>query len=119
MATALQGNHVETTGLVGPTCFLLQKILGGKHQFLLFAGIDAGQCSAKARVQPVTDFDEYYCIAVKHDQIKLTAFAAPVLRQQLQALRLEVVQGLQFGRISGGLARAVGHQRGVSGRRLT
>ena len=32
------------------------------------------------------DFDEYYCIAVEHDQIELAAAAAPVLRQQAQTL---------------------------------
>jgi hypothetical protein len=52
-------------------------------------------------VQPVADFDEYYCIGVKHDQIKLTAFASPVARQQLQTLPLKVLKGLVFCRLPG------------------
>jgi hypothetical protein len=39
----------------------------------------------------VADFDEYYWIAVKHDQIKLAALTQPVLRQQAQALLLQVL----------------------------
>jgi hypothetical protein len=45
---------------------------------------------------PVADFDEYYCIAVKHDQIKLAAFAQPVLRQQAQTLLLEMLERMAF-----------------------
>ena len=119
MAATLQGNDIESARVPGPSCFLLQKMFGGQRQFFLLAGIDTAECAAEACVQPVTNFDEYYCIAVEHDQIKLAAFASPVLRQQLQALRLKVMQGLLFGRDTRGLARTVGHQRGVSGRRLT
>ena len=42
---------------------------------------------------PGAYLDEYYCIAVEHDQIELTAAPAPVARDQLQAARLEVLQG--------------------------
>jgi hypothetical protein len=52
-------------------------------------------------VQPVADFDEYYCIGVEHDQIKLAAFASPVARQQPQALPLKVLKGLGFCSVAG------------------
>ena len=97
----------------------LQEKLRGEYQLLTLAPVDTGERATPLCVFSVADFDEYYCIAVKHDQIKLAAFASPVLRQQLQALRLKVMQGLLFGRDTRGLARTVGHQRGVSGRRLT
>ncbi|PNG35391.1 hypothetical protein BK640_11390 [Pseudomonas protegens] len=59
----------------------MQENLRGKNQFLTLASIDTAQSSTPLRVLSVADFDEYYCIAVKHDQIKLAAFAQPVLRQ--------------------------------------
>ncbi|MNJ74707.1 hypothetical protein D3C77_716850 [compost metagenome] len=48
-------------------------------------------------MQPIANFDEYYCIAVEHDQIKLATFASPVLRQQAQALPLKVLKGVPLG----------------------
>lgn len=109
MASTLQGNDIESARVPGPSCFLLQKMFGGQRQFFLLAGIDTAECAAEACVQPVTNFDEYYCIAVEHDQIKLAAFASPVLRQQVQTLSLKVLQGLLFGGLAGLLARTVGH----------
>ncbi|MCY1184982.1 hypothetical protein D9M73_257200 [compost metagenome] len=72
--------------MFGPLRLLLQKILCGQNQFLALARIDAAECAAPLCVQPVADFGEYYCIAVKHDQIQLTTFTRPVLRHQAQAL---------------------------------
>ncbi|ROL79905.1 hypothetical protein BLX41_09840 [Pseudomonas protegens] len=75
----------------------MQENLRGKNQFLTLAPIDTAQSSTPLRVLSVADFDEYYCIAVKHDQIKLAAFAQPVLRQQAQPLLLEMPKRLAFG----------------------
>ena len=50
-------------------------MLGGKYQLLTLACVNAGQCATPLRVLSVTNFDEYYCIAVKHDQIQLAALA--------------------------------------------
>jgi len=97
MNTALQGYHVETTGLIGPAGFLLQKILGSAHQFLLLALIDASERATPLSVFSVANFNEYYCIAIKHDQIKLTAFTQPVLRQQAQTLLLQMFERLALG----------------------
>ncbi|GAC1039773.1 hypothetical protein thsps117_45310 [Pseudomonas sp. No.117] len=41
--------------------------------------------------------DEYYCIAVEHDQIELTTPPAPVARDQPQAARLQELQGAVLG----------------------
>ena len=71
---AIDGDHVEAARGIGPTRFALKKILRGKNQFLPFAPIDAVECATPLSVLSVTDFDEYYCIAIKHDQIKLAAF---------------------------------------------
>ncbi len=64
----------------------LKKILRGENQFLPFALIDAIERATPLSVFSVANFNEYYCIAVKHDQIKLAAFTQPVLRQQAQTL---------------------------------
>ena len=83
--------------MIGPARLALQKVLSCKYQLLLLACVNAGQCATPLRVLPVTNFDEYYCIAVKHDQIKLSALAQPVLRQQAQPLLLEMPERTAFG----------------------
>ncbi|ERO63926.1 hypothetical protein P308_26645 [Pseudomonas piscis] len=75
----------------------MQKELRGKDQFLALAPIDTAQSATPLCVLSVADFDEYYCIAVKHDQIKLAALAQPVLRHQAQALLLEMPKRKAFG----------------------
>jgi hypothetical protein len=55
-------------------------------------------------VAPVADLDEYYCIAVEHDQIKLAAATGPVALEQAKPFAAEVVQRKAFGRASAALA---------------
>ncbi|CAM2987034.1 hypothetical protein PSPL106493_00250 [Pseudomonas plecoglossicida] len=119
MVASLQGNNIKAAGVIGPASLLLQEQAGGKHQPPLLAPVDTAEGAAKVRMPPVADFDEYYCIGVEHDQIKLATFASPIARQQLQALPLKVIKGLLFGSLAGAGRRRIGHQRGVSGRRLT
>lgn len=104
MVAALQGDYVEAAGVVTPVGLLLQEQAGGEHQPFLLAPVDTAEGATEARVQPVADFDEYYCIAVEHDQIELAAAAAPVLRQQAQAVLLQVVAGQCLGRATTVLA---------------
>ena len=94
MVATLQGDYVEAAGVVAPVGLLLQEQAGGKHQPFLLAPVDTVEGASEARVQPVADFDEYYCIGVEHDQIKLSTFASPIARQQLQALPLKKLKGL-------------------------
>lgn len=94
---AVDSHHVEAAGGIGPARLALKKILRGENQLLPFALIDAIECAAPLSVLTVTDFDEYYCIAIKHDQIKLTAFACPVLRQQAQTLVLQMLERPALG----------------------
>ena len=101
---AVDGNHVKTAGGVGPTRFALKKILRGKNQFLPFARIYAIERATPLSVFPVADFDEYYCIAIKHDQIKLAAFTQPVLRQQAQTLLLQMLERMVLGILTALLA---------------
>ncbi|SDZ25143.1 hypothetical protein SAMN03159453_02938 [Pseudomonas sp. NFIX28] len=91
------GDHIETARVVGPARLALQEKLRGEYQFLTLARVDTAECATPLRVLSVADFDEYYCIAVKHDQIKLAAFAQPVLRQQAQALLFKMPKRLGFG----------------------
>ena len=78
---AVDRNHVEAARGVGPARLTLKKILRGKNQFLPFALIDAIERATPLSVFSVANFNEYYCIALQHDQIKLAAFTQPVLRQ--------------------------------------
>jgi hypothetical protein len=82
----------------------LQEQFCGENQALALARVDALQRAAPGGMLAVADFDEYYCIAVEHDQIELAAAAAPVLRQQAQAVLLQVVAGQRFGRATTVLA---------------
>lgn len=71
-------------------------------------------------MQAVANFNEYYCIAIKHDQIKLTSFAAPVPGEGPQALCEQVAFGPLLGLLAALLMRwQPWHQRAVSARRLT
>ncbi|SEE20229.1 hypothetical protein SAMN04515675_4421 [Pseudomonas costantinii] len=69
----------------------LQEKLRGEYQLLTLAPVDTGERATPLCMFSVADFDEYYCIAVKHDQIKLTAFTQPVLRQKAQTLLLQIL----------------------------
>ena len=97
----------------------VQEALGRMDQALTLARIDAAQGTTELQVQAVADFDEYYCIGIEHDQIKLAFAASPVTCDERQALALQKVQGLIFGSLSGCLGSRWRHQRAVSGRRLT
>jgi hypothetical protein len=94
---AVDGNHVEAAGGIGPTRLALKKILRGNNQFLPFALIDAIERATPLSVFSVANFNEYYCIAIKHDQIKLAAFTQPVLRQQAQTLLLKMLERVALG----------------------
>jgi hypothetical protein len=95
--SAVYGNYIKTAGRFGPACLALQKILRGENQFFALSRIDTIERATPLGVLSVADFDEYYCIAVKHDQIKLAAFTQPVLRQQAQTLLLEMLERLALG----------------------
>ena len=97
IGVAVDRHHVEAAGGIGPARFTLKKILRGENQFLLLARIDAGKRAAPLSVLSIANFYEYYCIAIKHDQIKLAAFAEPVLRQQAQTLILQMFERLTLG----------------------
>ena len=94
---AVDGHHVEAARGIGPTRLALKKILRSENQFLLLALIDASERATPLSVFSVANFNEYYCIAIKHDQIKLAAFTKPVLRQQAQTLLLQMLERLALG----------------------
>jgi hypothetical protein len=94
---AVYGNHVEAARGIGPARLALKKILRGKNQFLPFAPIDASERATPLGVFSVTNFNEYYCIAIQHDQIKLAAFTQPVLRHQAQTLLLKMLERMALG----------------------
>ncbi|OAE11213.1 hypothetical protein AZH11_21135 [Pseudomonas simiae] len=106
---AFYGNHIETAGIVSPAMLFLQEKLRREYQLLTLAPVDTGERATPLCVFSVADFDEYYCIAVKHDQIKLTAFTQPVLRQKAQTPLLQILESLQFGILAALCAGPLGH----------
>ena len=112
------GNHVEAAWMSCPACLLLQEKLGGLDQFLLFAQVDAFQCATPCSVASVANLDKYYCIAIKHDQIKLPASACPVLTQRAQSLLLQIALRQVFSKLPACLL-AAWNQLEVSGRGCT
>ncbi len=72
-------------------------MFGGGDQPLALVCVHAFQGAAPGLVPAAANFDEYYCIAVQHDQIELAAAAPPVLRQQAQAMALQVLAGELLG----------------------
>jgi len=92
--------YVEAARVPGPAGFLLQKMFGGRDQALALARVDAFQGSAPVLMPTAANFDEYYCIAVQHDQIELAAAAAPVLCQQAQPLALQMLKREELGAAS-------------------
>ena len=78
---AFGGYDVKTTGLVGQAGRVQQIVLRGMNQAMLLGPINALCCAAPMALLPVAHFDEYYCIAVAHDQIKL-ALSAPIIACQ-------------------------------------
>ena len=82
----IDGDHIEATGAFGPARLLLQKKFGGENPALPLARVDALPGSAPGAMPAGADFDEYYCIAVEHDQIELSAATGPILAKCGKAL---------------------------------
>jgi hypothetical protein len=72
---ALYRYDVKPARCIGPSSLFLEEQLRRENELFLFAKINAFQRSTPGGMSPVANFDEYYCISVEHDQIKLTAFA--------------------------------------------
>ena len=75
----------------------MQKEGGAVDQSLPLAGIYAFRGAAPGGVPAGAYLDEYYCIAVEHDQIELATLPAPVALQQAQAARLQELQRAILG----------------------
>jgi len=86
-----------------PAGLLLQEELGCLDQLLLFTQVDAFESATPCGVAPVANLDEYYCIAIEHDQIKLATAACPVSTKQAQAVKLQVALCGVFGELSANL----------------
>ncbi len=100
---AIDGDDIEAAGMSGPAWFLLQKILSATDESHALACIDALQCASPGEMPPIAHLDEYYCIAVEHDQIELAASTAPVLRQKAHSLCCEMAVGKDLGIASAAL----------------
>ena len=101
---AFHGYHIETAGAVSPAMLFLQEELRSEYQLLTLAPVDTGERATPLCVFSIADFDKYYCIAVKHDQIKLSAFTQPVLRQQAQTVLLQMLERMALGILAALLA---------------
>src|SRR5690606_4439195 len=91
------GCDIEAAWMLRQTALLLKKQLGGPDQLLPFAQVDAFQGATPGAVAAVTNLDEYYCIAIEHDQIELSAATCPVTLEQAQALTLQITLGELLG----------------------
>jgi hypothetical protein len=76
---------------------LLKEEFCGDDQLATLARIDALQGAAPGTVATGADLDEYYCIAVEHDQIELATPTAPVLFDQAQAVTFQMLASRLFG----------------------
>jgi len=116
---AIDRDDIEAARRISPLRCALEKPLRRQNELFLLASINAFQCATPSGVTPIANFDEYYCIAVEHDQIKLAAFARPVASNQCQLVLLQVPQSAGFGLAPGGLTGVAWDQGAVSGRRST
>lgn len=66
-------------------------------QASLFAQVDAFGRATKARVGAETDFNEYHCICIKHDEIDLAATRAHISCYQTQTPVNEILARESFG----------------------
>ena len=76
----------------------------GNHAFLL-APVHGFRGVAPQVSPPVAHFDEYYCIGIPHDQIKLALFAAVVAGQQAHAGGEQQVFGVPLGLVAADLTQ--------------
>lgn len=106
----VDGDDVEPAGVSAPAGVLLQEVFGGGGQALTLARVHTFQRSSPGVMPAGANFDEYYCIAVQHDQIELAAAARPVLRHQAQSMLFEVGAGAGFRLAPGLLGGAVADQ---------
>jgi hypothetical protein len=86
------GNYIKAAGALRPAVLFLQEELRRLDQLLLFASVDTLECATPCGVAPVANLDEYYCIAIEHDQIKLAATACPISTQQAQSVLLKMLE---------------------------
>lgn len=91
-----------------PATLLLQEKLGSLDQLLLLAQVDAFERATPCGVASVANLDEYYCIAIEHDQIKLAAAACPVPTQQSQSMLLQMALCKILGGLSADLLAGSG-----------
>lgn len=106
----VDGDYVEPAGVSAPAGVLLQEVFGGGGQALTLARVHAFQRSSPGVMPAGANFDEYYCIAVQHDQIELASTARPILRHEAQAVSFEVGTGFGFSRMPGLLGGAAAGQ---------
>jgi hypothetical protein len=87
------GDHIEAARVRCPARLLEKEVLCRTDQLLSLSRVYAFDRAAPGGMSSIANFDEYYCIALKHDQIELAAAAQPVLCQQPQALATQMVAG--------------------------
>ena len=82
----LKGDHVKSTGQICKFCVALQEKLGSAQQSLLFAIVHRGRCCCEARVSARPNLNKNQVIILPGDQVDLTAAAAIIANEDLNAL---------------------------------
>src|SRR5690606_8690356 len=104
------GDNIKATGLVGEVGVCQQVEVRRGDQAFLLAPVDCLRRVAPQVSSPVAYFDEYYCIGIPHDQIKLALFAPVIARHQahpgVEQQLLGLALGDPAGNLTAGLATA-------------
>jgi hypothetical protein len=97
---AVRGNNVKTARIVSQVGMSQKVMLSSGNNVSLLAPVNTFYRVAPAAGPSITYFDEYYCIGVTHDQIKLAHLAAIVSRQQSHAGIQQKLLGLSLSLIA-------------------
>lgn len=89
-------DHVEASGSVAPA-LLLQKPLRRQNQFLLFATVNCGNCSAKASCFAKSDFYKHNNVFIAHHQVDFSKSRSKIGCDKTQAASFQVGSGEHFG----------------------
>ena len=98
----LERDHIKAARRA--LCAPCKEVACSKDDAPLLGGCDAGERAAMVMAAALSDFNKHQrAVGIAHDQINFTA-AAPgrpiIALHQLQALRLQVFQGVVFGRVA-------------------
>ena len=103
------GDHVEAQRPTAIVRILLQEMLCGTQQLILFARGDGFRDAAEPAIAAETHLHDDQRFSLVHDQIQFALRATVIARPQLEARPAQQLQGLVFGTPTGGEMRRQAH----------